>query len=186
MLGAEQRLGIRRLADRCTGITLRHGLDDMLCQPDHEDRAWRFIDRPSRQHLAPAMGPEPPHDDEVGIELPGESRDLVGDVTDTDVERHPPSLPGALDPFEYLGREALSGSFGLALSAHRQEMQVGSVMPRCLIERMLEDDLGILGEVERDDHAVRATDVHDHARSKSRSAATVARILLGTLARSSL
>ncbi len=139
------------------GRTLRLGLDRSIYQVDREHRARCIFDDAMRDRteLAPrAMYAEPSADDQVCIDVAGKRDDLFVRLAGANVKSCSPARLVADDVQRISGEntEAVFGSFDVSVAVafdHVDEVNVWSGMSRRLIECVFEDDLGILGQVER-------------------------------------
>ena len=153
---AEPAFAVGLGPDRDAVGALRLAIRRLIDEADHERRARRGFDhaiRDAAEALAHAVDAEAAHDDQMRADLGGEVGDLLGGRTGTHVQ---PDVPlGAVDPFETFkderGESALDVvDIGVRVG-HRHEVQIGLVVTRGLIDRVLEDDLRIFGEIEGDD-----------------------------------
>src|SRR5687767_5135634 len=127
-------------------------------------------------------------DDEMRVDLAGERHDLF--VRATGANMKPCSPVGAardgLESFEHetreLGLRVFDGLI-VVVADDVKEVNVGCGMARGLVERVLEDDLGILGEVERDDDAIVRVTLHSDNRCIAYAAFLVENWVVGALLR---
>jgi len=158
---AEPTFAVALGANRDAVRTLHLRLDGPIDKVDGEHRAMRAFDDAMRDGVASTPRPmhaKSPADDEMGIELGGERDDLFVRFADTNVKTRVPVGPLAdvVEALEHETRERELGVFarGVAVVVDDvDEVEVRGVVARGLVERVLEDNLGVLGEVERDDDA---------------------------------
>jgi len=150
------------LGANCDAVrTLHLRLDGPIDKVDGEHRAMRVFDDAMRDGVASTPRPmhaKSPADDEMCVELGGERDDLFVRFADTNVKTRVPVGPLAdvVEALEHETRERELGVFAggvVVVTDDVDEVEVRSVVARGLVERVLEDNLGVLGEVERDDDA---------------------------------
>lgn len=142
-------------------------LEWAIDEVDREHGAMRVLEHATRDRSAVsprAMDAEPSTDDEVCVDLGCERDDLHVRLAGADVEpRAPRGTTHGVERAERGLLEAPLRGFGVALVIDDvDEVNVGCRVSRGLIERVLEDDLGVLGEVERDDDTEVLIALHAH------------------------
>lgn len=137
--------------------TLRNG-EWSIHEIDREGWTVRVLDHAMRDGSEPAvMCTEAADHDQMRIDLCGECDDLFMRTAGANVKARVPfevALAECIEAFEHERRELVLRSVDvIALVDDMNKVKVRRAMTCRLIERMLEHDLGILREVERDDQA---------------------------------
>ncbi len=156
MIGAEPVLAVGTRSDLRAAWTHRMRRRLAAFEADDQRRTRRLIDHALGETATPSTSAtELPDHEQIRIDLRGEVRDLGDGFSDADVDvggGRPSIRHEALEPLPRQLRKDLGGSRDPRVIANdRDEVQIGIAMTSRLIDRMLEDDLGVLGVLERDD-----------------------------------
>jgi len=164
--GAEDRIAVRLLTDQRAGLAHRLVGGLVLGEPDHEGGARRQRDHAVGDGADAAVlvivAAELPDHDEVGEDVGREDRDLLGRVAGAHVQARAPVAGAEVERVDAAGHELEQAGLEilqrlLVVLADRDEVEVRRVVPRGLVERVLEHDLRVLRQIEADDDAEPAT-----------------------------